>query len=139
MTALDASSVTVGTELPPLALPPISRTTLALFAGASGDHNPIHIDIDVARSAGLDDVFAHGMLSMAYLGRLVTGWVPQERIRSYGVRFSAITPVRGQPTCTGRVTAIEEIGGERRARLDLAVTLADGTVTLRGEAVVALT
>ena len=41
------------------------RATLALFAGASGDHNPIHIDLDVARSAGLDDVFAHGMLSMA--------------------------------------------------------------------------
>ena len=76
---------------------PISRTTLALYAGASGDHNPIHIDLDVARSAGLDDVFAHGMLSMAYLGRLLTGWVPQERIRSFQVRFAAITPVHGQP------------------------------------------
>jgi acyl dehydratase len=93
--AIDAAAVAVGTELPPLALPPISRTTLALFAGASGDHNPIHIDLDVARSAGMDDVFAHGMLSMAYLGRLLTGWVPQERIRSYGVRFAAIT------RCTG--------------------------------------
>ena len=61
-----------GTELPALAVEPISRTTLALFAGASGDGNPIHIDLDVARSAGLDDVFAHGMLSMAYLGRLLT-------------------------------------------------------------------
>jgi acyl dehydratase len=62
--------------------PPISRATLALFAGASGDHNPIHIDLDVARSAGLDDVFAHGMLSMAYLGRLLTGWVPQHPTRA---------------------------------------------------------
>lgn len=48
-----------GTTLPPLRLPPVSRTTLALYAGASGDHNPIHIDLDVARSAGLGDVFAH--------------------------------------------------------------------------------
>ncbi|HEY3709529.1 MAG TPA: MaoC/PaaZ C-terminal domain-containing protein [Amycolatopsis sp.] len=79
----------VGTELPPLKVPPISRTTLALFAGASGDHNPIHLDLDVARSAGLEDVFAHGMLSMAYLGRLLTDWVPQERIRSFAVRFAA--------------------------------------------------
>ncbi|MCT2582071.1 MaoC/PaaZ C-terminal domain-containing protein [Actinophytocola gossypii] len=135
--------VEVGDDLPPLRLPPISRTTLALFAGGSGDHNPIHIDLDVARSAGMDDVFAQGMLSMAYLGRLLTGWVPQERIRSVQVRFRAITPVHGQPTCTGRVTAIEHTdlpGGrvERRARLDLAVTLADGTTTLQGDAVVAL-
>ncbi|MCU1414190.1 MAG: dehydratase, partial [Microbacteriaceae bacterium] len=43
----DVSTIAVGDELPPLALPPISRTTLALFAGASGDHNPIHIDLDV--------------------------------------------------------------------------------------------
>jgi acyl dehydratase len=71
--------VEVGTELPPLAVEPISRTTLALFAGVSGDHNPIHIDVDVARSVGRDDVLAQGMLSMAYLGRLVTSWVPQER------------------------------------------------------------
>jgi acyl dehydratase len=128
----------VGAELPALQIDPISRTTLALFAGASGDHNPIHIDIDVARSAGLDDVFAHGMLSMAYLGRLLTNAVPQERIRSYKVRFAAITPVHGQPTCTGTVTSIDEVDGERRATLDLKVVLADGTVTLLGSAAVAL-
>ena len=124
----------VGTALPPLALPPISRTTLALFAGASGDHNPIHVDLDVARSAGLDDVFAHGMLSMAYLGRLLTGWVAPDRIRSYRVRFAAITPVLAQPTCTGTVTAVED----GLATVELVVALADGTVTLTGDAVVAL-
>ena len=62
-------------DLPELILPPISRTTLALFAGASGDHNPIHIDLDFARAVGMSDVFAHGMLSMAYLGRLFLVWV----------------------------------------------------------------
>jgi acyl dehydratase len=128
----------VGAELPALELAPISRTTLALFAGASGDHNPIHIDLDVANAAGLDDVFAHGMLSMAYLGRLITAWVPQEQLRSLSCRFTAITPVRAVPTCTGRVTSIEEHDGERRATVDAAITLADGTVTLKGQAVVAL-
>ncbi|MCO1656415.1 dehydratase [Pseudonocardia sp. S2-4] len=130
--------VTVGTELPPLALPPISRTTLALFGPASGDLNPIHLDLDVARSAGLDDVFAHGMLSMAYLGRLLTGWVDQRRIRSLATRFVAVTPVHGQPTCTGRVAAITEVDGERRAEVELAVVLADGTTTLTGTATIAL-
>ncbi len=124
--------IEVGTQLQPLTVEPISRTTLALFAGASGDHNPIHIDIDVARSGGLDDVFAHGMLSMAYLGRLLTNWVPQERIRSWKVRFAAITPVHGQPTCTGRVVAV----ADGLATIELFVTLADGTTTVSGDAVV---
>jgi acyl dehydratase len=133
-----AECVSVGTELPPLKVDPISRLTLALFAGASGDHNPMHVDLDAAKSVGLPDVFGHGMLSMAYLGRLLTNWVPQERIRSYRVRFAAITPVHGEPTCTGRVTHIEDVDGERRATVKLAVTLADGTTTLTGEAVVAV-
>ncbi|MFJ6257807.1 MaoC/PaaZ C-terminal domain-containing protein [Rhodococcus erythropolis] len=122
-----------GDVLPSLELPEISRTTLALYAGASGDHNPIHIDLDVARSGGMDDVFAHGMLSMAYLGRLLTNYVPQERIRTYSVRFASITPLHAKPTCTGTVTKVED----GLAHLDIAVTLSDGTVTLRGDAVVA--
>jgi acyl dehydratase len=124
-----------GAELPPLTVDPISRATLALFAGASGDHNPIHIDLEVVRSAGLDDVFAHGMLSMAYLGRLLTGWVPQERLRSWRVRFAAITPVHAQPTCTGRVLSVTD----GLATLEPEVTLPDGSVTLTGDAVVDLT
>jgi acyl dehydratase len=122
----------VGQELTPLRLPPISRTTLALYAGASGDHNPLHIDLDAAREAGHPDVFAHGMLSMAYLGRALTGWFPQERLRGYSVRFTAVTPVHGQPTCSGTVTGIDD----GLATVELTVALADGTVTLRGTALV---
>ncbi|MDV8010736.1 MaoC/PaaZ C-terminal domain-containing protein [Rhodococcus sp. IEGM 1241] len=122
-----------GDVLPSLELPEISRTTLALYAGASGDHNPMHIDLDVARSGGMNDVFAHGMLSMAYLGRLLTNYVPQERIRTYSVRFASITPLHAKPTCTGTVTKVED----GLAHLDIAVTLSDGTATLRGDAVVA--
>ena len=114
-----------------LTVPAISRTTLALFAGASGDHNPIHLDLDVAKSAGLDDVFAHGMLSMAYLARLLTDNFPQERLRSYRVRFASITPIHGQPTCT----AVVRERTDEQLTLDLEVRLPDGTVTLSGEAV----
>lgn len=134
----DIADIQVGTVLPSLAVQPITRTTLALFAGASGDHNPIHIDIDAAKEAGFEDVFAHGMLSMAYLGRLITSWVPQSQLRSLSTRFSAITPVLAQPMCNGTVTSIEDVDGERRATIDLQMVLADGTVTLRGEAVIAL-
>ncbi|MFI9560920.1 MaoC/PaaZ C-terminal domain-containing protein [Nonomuraea endophytica] len=47
-----------------LTLGPTTRTTLTLFAGGSGDHNTVHLDVDIARRTGLDDVFGHGMLSM---------------------------------------------------------------------------
>jgi acyl dehydratase len=131
-------TLTVGQELPALQVAPISRTTLALFAGASGDTNPVHLDHEIAQSAGMPDVFAQGMLSMAYLGRLLTDLFPQDRLRSYGVRFAAITPVKAEPTCTATVTSIDEVDGEQRATLALTVALADGTVTLTGDAVVAL-
>lgn len=132
-----AATPQVGDVLPALKLPPISRTMLALFAGASGDHNPIHIDTDVARSAGFDDVFCHGMLSMAYLGRLITNWIPQTRLRSFDVRFKSITPVHGEPNCHGEVIAISrDPSGQLIATLDLKVALADGTPTLIGSATV---
>ena len=127
--------IEVGTVLPDLTLPPISRTTLALFAGASGDHNPIHIDPDFAQAAGFDDVFAHGMLSMAYLGRLLTSWLPQAQLRAWSTRFVSVLPLHGQPTCRGRVTSATSTC----ATVELTVSLADGTVTVVGDAVVALT
>ncbi|WP_432167042.1 MaoC/PaaZ C-terminal domain-containing protein [Streptomyces sp. bgisy031] len=115
-----------------LECPKVTRTALALYAGASGDHNPVHIDLDACHAVGIDDVFAHGMLSMAYLGRLLTDWVPQDRLKSYGVRFSAITPVNAEPVCKGSVAKVED----GLAHLDLTVSLPDGTVTLKGSAVV---
>ena len=135
---IQAAVIEVGTELPVIEISPISRTTLALFAGASGDHNPIHLDQDVARSAGLDDVFAQGMLSMAYLGRLLTDWAPQESLRSFEVRFVAITPLHAAPRIVGRVIAIDTVDGERRATIDLTAALADGSPTLTGTAIIAI-
>jgi acyl dehydratase len=124
----------VGDRLDPLVLPPVDRLTLALFAGASGDHNPIHVDPDHARRYGYDDVFAHGMLSMAWLGRLLTGWAPPERLVSYGVRFTSRTPLGAVPTATGEVVAVED----GVATLDVRVTLDSGEETLRGTARVRL-
>ncbi|MDP9101195.1 MAG: dehydratase [Actinomycetota bacterium] len=124
----------VGDHLPPLDCGRISRTTLALFAGGSGDHNPIHLDIDTAHAAGMDDVFAQGMLSMAYLGRLITDNFPQHRLRGFTTRFAAITPVNAHPTCFGEITGSDGTS----LTVDLRVELADGTRTLTGTATLAL-
>lgn len=130
--------VQVGDVLPAITRGPITRTTLALFAGASGDHNPIHVDIDFARAAGLDDVFAHGMLSMAYLGQLLTGWRAQGKLREWNARFQAITPVGATVTCSGEVTELFDVDGERRARVRINAMTDGHVTTLAGEAVVAI-
>jgi acyl dehydratase len=128
----------VGEPIPDLALPALSRLTLALYCGASGDHNPIHVDTDFARAAGLPDVIAHGMLSMAWLGRLLTQWVPQTAIRDLSVRFAAMTQVGESITCRGQVTEKFERNGERLVRLAISTSNAQGELKLAGEAVVAL-
>jgi acyl dehydratase len=132
------ASAKVGDELPALQLAPISRLNLALYCGASGDHNPIHVDSDFAKSAGQPDVFAHGMLSMAWLGRLLTNYVPQKQIREFSVRFAAITHVNETITCKAVVMDIFEIQGEQCMRLSLTTKNETGEVKLVGEAVVAL-
>ena len=138
MSELNYSSLQVGDEIPSYTTPSISRTTLALFAGASGDHNPIHIDIDFARKSGMDDVFAQGMLSMAYLGRLLTNLVPQTALRQYGVRFGSITNLRDKITCSGKVLEKYEENGEKLVKLEVIAANQDGDVKLSGQAVVAL-
>ena len=137
VTLPDWNTLQAGDELPALRLPPITRLALALYCGASGDHNPIHVDTDFAKSAGMPDVFAHGMLSAAWLGRLVTNWVPQSAIRSLDVRFAAITQLGETITCTGKVTEKFELAGKRLARLQLTTSNQDGVVKLNGEALVA--
>jgi acyl dehydratase len=127
-----------GQQLPELVRGPITRGTLALFAGASHDHVLLHIDSDYARAAGMDDVFGHGMLSMAYLAQALRSWAPQERLRHWNVRFTAITPLHATLHCRGEVTEIFEEAGERRARLKIGAWTGDDIKTLDGEAVVAI-
>ena len=128
--------VQVGDALPTLDLPPISRTTLALFAGASGDHNPIHIDTDFARKAGMPDVFAHGMLGMAWLGRLLTNWAPQSRLRHFDVRFQGITHLANAISCTGRV--MEKRDADRSVRVEVQSSNQHGQTKIAGDAWISL-
>jgi len=138
MTVPAFDAVKVGDAIPTLTTNPITRTTLALYCGGSGDHNPLHVDTDFAKRAGLPEVIAHGMLSMAYLGRAVTNWVPLDRVRGYSVRFAAMTQVHDIVTCSGRIVEKLVVEGENRVRLELEARTQNGTTTLLGEAVVAL-
>ncbi|HPE11440.1 MAG: dehydratase [Actinobacteria bacterium] len=87
----------------------VERINLVMYAGASGDFNPIHWNETVATQVGLPDVIAHGMYTQAQLGRLLVEWLGDPgRIVSFSVRFSA--PV-----------VVPQDGG---ARLELQATVA---------------
>lgn len=135
---MDNETIEVGYKLPAHIQGPISRATLALFAGASNDHVPLHIDSDYAKSAGMDDVFGHGMLSMAYLAQMLTRWRPQAALLRWNVRFTAITPLYATVISTGEVAEIVEEAGHRVARITIRTTTDAGLVTIDGEAFVAL-
>ena len=95
--------VKVGDELPPLTKGPLQQIQLTRYAGASGDFNPIHQDHEFAKAAGMGDVFAHGMLSMGFVGQLVTDWAGAGNVRKLGVRFAGIVRLKDTITCRGRV------------------------------------
>ena len=136
MTALVFDAIELGQELPALELPAINRTTLALFAGASGDHNPIHIDSDFARQAGMPDVFAQGMLSMAYLGRLLTNWTTQQHIRYFNARFLGIVQLGNILTCKGKVVEKYQQNGECLIKLELVGVTQYGENKILGDALI---
>ena len=138
MTKPNYDALNVGDAIPSFTTEPVSRLTLALYATGSGDHHPLHLDQDYVRSKGMPDVFAHGMLGMAYLGRLLTQWVPQAAIRSFGVRFTAIAQVGERLVCTGKVVEKLEQAGEKCVRLELTCANEQGEAKHKADAVVAL-
>lgn len=136
--SISFEGVSVGDAIPELTLPPINKVMLARYAGASGDFNPIHLDEDQAKAGGLPGIIAHGMLSMALLGRGITAWVPKRNIRKFSTRFVAMARLGDTITCKGTVRAKSEEGGEKLVELEMIAENQDGVKTLKGSATVAL-
>jgi acyl dehydratase len=123
--ALKASELKVGDSREMVVANDLTRTQLVMYAGASGDYNPLHSDERYAREvAGYPGVFAHGMLTMGLTGRALTDWVGDGRLTKYGVRFSRQVWPGDTLTTTVRVEAI---------RTDSSVSLADFHVSTRNQ------
>jgi acyl dehydratase len=133
-------SVDVGSELPAQTFP-LKRINLVMYAGASGDFNVIHWNERSAKSVGLPDVIAHGMLTMAEAGRVLTDWVGDPAaVVEYGVRFTRPVVVPDDDTgalleVSGRVTEKLE---DRRVRVELTATSGGDKVLGQARAVVQL-
>jgi acyl dehydratase len=106
MPVLDTVSLNSGQELPPLEKPPVSKTQILRYAGASGDDNLIHTDVETARERGLDGVIAHGMLSMGFLGHYLTYLAGPGATRRLNVRFAAMVRLGDALTCRGTIGSV---------------------------------
>src|SRR3990172_1065613 len=134
-----AGEIAVGQEREALVVENLSRTQIVQYAGASGDFNPIHHDEAFAtKTAGYPSVFAHGMLSMGLTGRLLTDWLGDGVLRSFGVRF--VRQVWPGDTLTGRasVRSLEARAGEGLVGLELVTTNQKGEPVVTGEATATL-
>jgi len=134
------SEVEVGTELPAREFN-LQRTNLVQYAGASGDFNPIHWNERIATAVGLPNVIAHGMLTMATAGRVVTDWVGDPgRVVSYGVRFSSPVVVadddKGATLTVSGV--VEEKNDDGTVVVGLTVTVGETKVLMGAKATVRL-
>ena len=137
--AIDPKTVAVGTELPPLTKPAITKDTLKAYGPAAGDPNPIHIDDEFAKNAGYPGVFAHGMLSMGYLGEfLVQAGGAPEAVRKFRARFAKLTWPGDTVTCRGTVTAVRDENGVRLVDCDIWTETQSGERKVTGSATLAL-
>jgi acyl dehydratase len=136
---LKAANVAVGQELPPLVKGPVTREHLKAYAAASGDPNPMHTDEEFAKNAGYKGVFAHGMLSMGWLGHfLVQAGGGPGAVRKFKTRFVKLTWPGETITCRGRVTAVRDENGGRVADCEIWTENEEGERKLVGTAVLAL-
>ena len=127
-----------GDELPEL-VKPITQVQLVRYAGASGDFNPIHTVPEVAESVGLPGTIAHGMLTMAFAGQMLTDWAGVGAVRNLSVRFSGMASPGESVVCAGRITGKSEEGGEGLVQGRLTVKdQEDGSLKLKGSFSVAL-
>jgi acyl dehydratase len=85
---LQASELKVGDVHTEVVVDDLTRTQIVQYSGASGDYNPLHSDeIFATQVAGFPGIFAHGMLTMGLTGTMVTNYVGDGRLRSFGGRF----------------------------------------------------
>jgi acyl dehydratase len=128
-----ATALTDGVEAPVKEVT-LSRTDLVIYAGASGDYNPMHHDEVKAQKAKLPSVFGHGMLSMGILGTALTDFVGVDNLRHYSVRFVKQTWPGETLRTKIVVKGTREEGGETLVDLDCTLENADGEAKVAGEA-----
>jgi acyl dehydratase len=116
----------------------LTRTDLVMYAGASGDFNPMHTDEVAAKEAGLPSVFGHGMFTAGILAKALTDYVGVGNLRLYKIRFTKQTWPGEVLTTHVKVEKKYTEGSEERVDLECSVTNESGEPKLTGVATAAL-
>jgi acyl dehydratase len=133
--ALSASKLSVGDTYEEVVVDDLTRTQLVMYAGTSGDYNPLHTDdLYTKEIAGYPGVFAHGMLSMGLTGTMLTNYVGDGRLKKYGVRFTNQVWPGDTLTAKSTVAALRDEGGEKLVDLTLETVNQDGKTVVTGTA-----
>ena len=123
--ALSATNLKAGDTYTECLVEDLSRTQIVMYAGASGDYNPVHTDEKFTKEiAGYPSVFAHGMLTMGMTGRMLTNYVGDGRLTKYGVRFTS--QVWPGDTLNSTATVVDVTDGI--VNLSVATTNQDGAL-----------
>ncbi|MGC9324092.1 MAG: MaoC/PaaZ C-terminal domain-containing protein [Desulfomonilia bacterium] len=131
--------INVGDEMPKLVKGPLQKLQHVVYAGASGDFNPLHTDDDFAKAVGMKDgVIAHGMLIMGFAGQAITAWIPKKYLKKFGVRFAGMTKPGNTVTVTGKVTDKRTEAGQNLVICELTVADETGDVKITGNFTAAL-
>ena len=129
--ALSASNLNAGDTYTESLVEDLKRTQIVMYAGASGDYNPVHTDEKFTKElAGYPSVFAHGMLTMGMTGTMLTNYVGDGRLTKFGVRFTS----QVWPGDSLNATATVEDVADVIVNLKVETTNQDGTVVLSGYA-----
>lgn len=130
--------IEVGEEITPLVKQPTTRQ-LVMWAGASGDYNPIHYDKDHAQSRGLGGVIVHGQLVYSFLGQLMTDWAGEGgNLRRLNCSYRGMNFPGEEITCRGKVTRKYVENGEQLVECNVWAENAQRDKTVLGRGVVVL-
>ena len=130
--------VKVGYEVPEVVKDPITETQLVMYAGASGDFNPIHTVHAFGEKAGFGGVIGHGMLSMAFVGQIMTDWVGAKALKKLSVQFRAVTKPKDVITIKGTVSKKYTEDGKNFVDCDLIAIKQNGDKIIVGQATAVL-
>ena len=129
--ALKASELKVGDTYSERLVEDLKRTQIVMYAGASGDYNPVHTDeVFTTEVAGYPSVFAHGMLTMGMTGKMLTNYVGDGRLTEYGVRFTNQVFPGDTLDATATVSAVQD----GIVELQISTVNQDGAEVLKGDA-----
>jgi acyl dehydratase len=130
----ELGTLAIGTEIPSLVKHPTTQQ-LVMWAGASGDYNPIHYDKDFALSRGLTGVVMHGQLGTAFLCHMLSDWYGAKgSLKKINVSYKSFSYPVDTLTCRGTVKDVTEAV----VTLDIWVENQKGEKTVTGTAIVQL-